>query len=145
MQFPITIGLRRSRFLDVFVGLSALLASSTAFMFPVTTPIQSATLCTICLFAALAWRRLTPHVTAIRLECSGGISVLHAESPEFVPTEILPGATVHPWLTVVRLKLAEKSHFALIVTVDSLKAADFRRLRVFLRWRADFSGLNDGA
>lgn len=143
MQFPITIGLHRSHFLDAFVVLSALLASSAAFIFPVSAPIQTAILFMICLFSALAWHHLTPQFTAIRLEYSGEISILRTESPEFAPTEILPGATVHPWLTVLRLKVAGKSPIALIVTVDSLKAVDFRRLRLFLRWRADFSGLND--
>jgi toxin CptA len=145
VQFPITIGLRRSRFLDGFIGLSLLLASGAILAFPRSTLIQAMILCSIGFFAALAWRRLKPRFSAIRLEHSGEISLLCAADQVFVLAEILPGATVHPWLTVVRLKTEDGSPLTLIVTVDSLKAADFRCLRVFLRWRADFNGLNDDA
>ncbi len=143
MQFPITIGLHRSRFLDGFVFLSSLLACAAVFAFPRSTLIQGTILCVVCLFAIFTWRRLSPKVSAIRLEPSGEISLLYPADQAFVQAEILPGATVHPWLTVVRLKTEEKPPLALIVTVDSLKAKNFRRLRVFLRWRADFNGLND--
>ena len=113
------------------------------FAFPRSTLIQGAILCAICLLATLAWRRLTSKVSAIRLETNGEISLLYPVDQTFVLAKILPGATVHPWLTVVRLKTDEKPPWALMLTVDSLKAVDFRRLRVFLRWRADFNRLND--
>lgn len=48
-------------------------------------------------------------------------------------------------MTVVKLKTEEACSKALIATVDSLNRQDFRRLRVFLRWQADFSAPNDDA
>ena len=143
MQFPITIGLRRSRFLDAFIFLSALLAGAGALALPILPLIKAAILCINGLFAVLAWQHLKPRISAIRLEQNGEVSLLHVAEKEFVAAELLPGATVHPWLTVLRLKSDAKPHQTQIVTVDSLNGPDFRRLRVFLRWRADFNGLND--
>ncbi|MDD2743872.1 MAG: hypothetical protein PHV02_16525 [Rhodocyclaceae bacterium] len=144
MQFPITIGLRRSRFLDAFIVLSALLASGAGLAFARSTPILAVILCAIFLLAALALWRLRQRISAVRLEQSGDISLCRTPDDEFLAAELLPGATVHPWLTVLRLKTDSEAAQALMLTVDSLKAADFRRLRVFLRWRANISEMNDG-
>lgn len=59
--------------------------------------------------------------------------------------ELMPSAIVHPWLTVVRLKTDGGGMCRLIATVDNLDREDFRRLRVFLRWQADFSVPDDDA
>ena len=77
--------------------------------------------------------------SAIRLEASGQILVAPAGDGQFVEAALLPGATVHPWLTVVRLRTEAGQGILLIVVVDTIKPEDFRRLRVFLRWRADIS------
>lgn len=145
MQLPITIGLHRSRFLDAFIVSGALLASAGALAFPGESLIQAGVLSLACLFAFWALRQLTPSNSALRLEQNGDISLLSISKNEFKAARILPGATVHPWLTVVRYKYPERPVQTLIVTVDSLKAADFRRLRVFLRWRAEISETSDDA
>ncbi len=144
MQFPITIGLHRSRFLVGAFVFPVLLSGLVLFLFQRSTAIFPA----ICLFAAVLlawlWRYRQPGCSAIRLEASGAISLLRGEGA-FVATQLLPGATVHPWLTVLRLQGADGHTRVLCLTVDSLKKEDFRRLRVFLRWRADFSGVDDAA
>lgn len=139
MQFPIMIGLHRSRFLDSFLVLSAVLASGAALVFPRSTEIQVVILLAVWLVVISAWRQLSPRIAAIRLERSGEISLLPLSGEEFFLVGILPGATVHPWLTVIRLKTSAGLAYTLIVTVDSLNEADFRHLRVFLRWRGDFN------
>ncbi len=145
MQLPITIGLHRSRFLDAFIVSGALLASAGALAFPGESLIQVGVLSLTCLFAFWAIRQFTSSISAIRLEQNGDISILSISENEFQAAKILPGATVHPWLTVVRIKCPERPVLTLIVTVDSLKAADFRRLRVFMRWRAEISETSDDA
>ena len=145
MQLPITIGLHRSRFLDAFIVSGALLASAGVLAFPGESLIQASVLSLACLFSFWALRQLTPSNSALRLEQNGDISLLSISKNEFKVARILPGATVHPWLTVVRYKYPERPVQTLIVTVDSLKAADFRRLRVFLRWRAEISETSDDA
>ncbi|EKE16918.1 MAG: hypothetical protein ACD_10C00721G0002 [uncultured bacterium] len=142
MQFPITVGLRRSRLIDVGLSLLTLLATVVAFGFPQSTTVQLLFCGLIWASAGLIWWQLSSKFVAIRLERGGQVLISH-HGGEFLPAEILPGATVHPWLTVVRFKAEDAGTYRLIATVDSLNQQDFCRLRVFLRWQADFSGLND--
>lgn len=145
MQFPITIGLRRSRFMDIGLLFVALLAGMAALAFPQTTTVQFGICAVIWVAAGLAWRQLTPKFSAIRLERSGLVFAALSGKSEFLAAEILPGATVHPWVTVVKLKTEEARSQVLIATVDSLNRQNFRRLRIFLRWQAEFSAPNDDA
>lgn len=139
MQLPIEIGLHRSRFLGATLVLTALTGGAATLASPWPLLVKAALLLAITVTASLAWRRLGPQLAAVRLEQAGRILVVPAGHAEFVEAEALPGATVHPWLTVVRLRTAEGRTHLLMVAVDSMNPEDFRRLRVFLRWRAEFS------
>lgn len=145
MQFPITIGLHRSRFIDAIVLMTSLLASAAILGFPRSPLIQAALLLATWSLAMLAWRQLKPTIKAIRLERSGHLFIARPGEAEFLQAEPEPGATVHPWLTVVRLKTDDGLCTTLIAVVDSLKREDFRRLRMFLRWQAKFSAPGDDA
>jgi len=146
VQFPITIGLHRSRLIDLCLLFVALLASLATLGFPQTvTSIKPGVFATIWIAAALAWWQLSPKIAVVRLERSGQVFIDRNGRSEFLPAKILPGATVHPWMTVVRLKTEDGCSSQLIATVDSLNQQDFRHLRVFLRWQADFSEPNDAA
>jgi len=86
------------------------------------------------LLFAQAWWQLARLPSALRLYGDGRIEVADAAA-DFVLATCLPAATVHPWLCVLRLKIGEKKLSTVVLTVDSLDREDFRRLRVFLRWR----------
>lgn len=138
MQFPITIGLHRSYFLDVVILLSAMLASATALLwlpFSMALPY----LALIVLLSILAFRGLAMPIHALRLERGGQISVLPSAESECCPVELLPNAIVHPWVTVLHLRFPDETVKALVITAGCLSAHDFRRLRVFLRWQAEFT------
>jgi len=139
VQFPIVIGLHRSRFLGAALVAVAALAGAVTLASPWLPPVRGASFAAIVIVAGLAWQRLAPRLSAIRLEQTGQIFLAATGNSEFVEAELLAGATVHPWLTVIRLKTADQGKYMLIVAVDSMKPEDFRRLRVFLRWRAEFS------
>jgi len=145
VQLPITIGLHRSHFIAVLIGVTAGAASLVVLLFPGPGMVQGAILLAIWGVALLAWRHCSPKFPAIRLERDGRVSIIHTDDQEFVVAELLPGATAHPLLTVLRLKTAAGGVYPLILTGDSLAADDFRRLRIFLRWRANFSALDDDA
>ena len=145
MQFPITIGLHRSRFLDLLVLFNALSASAAILLWPQAVGAQWLVLLATWSLAALAWRRLTPRFSVLRLERSGRISVASDSGTQFVAARLLPGASVHPWLTIIRLEMEGGQQSTLIAAVDSLKGDDFRRLRMFLRWQADFNASADDA
>jgi len=139
VQLPITIGLHRSRFIDTFILVVALLASLAILAFPRHLAVQATLLLVVWGIVLRALRQCSRMFSAIRLESDGRVSVISLGGNEFSVAELLPGATVHPWLTVLRLKTTENRILPLILAADSLEANDFRRLRVFLRWRADFS------
>ena len=144
MQFPITIGLHRSYFLDAVLLLVASLAIGVALFFRQSIELQAGLVLAICLICGLAWWQLAPKFSAIRLESSGQIHTCDISQNDFVATQLLPGATVHPWLTVIRLKTDDGCR-TLIIAVDSINQQNFRRLRAFLRWQADFNVADDDA
>ena len=141
MQFPITIGLHRSRFLDGGIGIALILVSSAVWAFPGQLAIRLTLQILGVLLAIFAWRQLKPKLRAIRLEPSGELSLKTVSAEEFLPAEILHGASVHPWLTVLRLRMGDQTVIPLIVAVDSINGTNFRRLRVFLRWRVNSTDL----
>lgn len=71
-------------------------------------------------------------VTAITLQPDGSFLVGLANG-EVEKGELLPGAFVHPQLTVLVFRLARKRRRALLLTQDNVDPEAFRRLRVRLR------------
>ncbi len=137
MQFPVIVGLHRSSFLARALFLLAVAGSVFILFYPRSTWLLSGLLVLIWLIAGLAWRRLPPPFSALRLMREGQIDGRLADSSDFQPLQCLPGALVHPWLTVLRLKPAAGGPvLTLLLLADSASAEDFRRLRVFLRWQA---------
>jgi len=145
VQFPITIGLHRSRFLDSALLVVALLCVATTLAYPQPLAVRLMVLAIIGMAGYWAWRRLAPQMSGLRLEESGQISLLPCGGGDFIETALLEGATVHPRLIVARLKAIDDRRYTLIVTTDSMSRQEFRRLRIFLRWRAEFSEPADGA
>ncbi|MBS1188951.1 MAG: hypothetical protein H6R10_743 [Rhodocyclaceae bacterium] len=144
MQLPITIGLHRSFFLGAgLVGAPGL--AVVAILLPPWQPwIKGLLVAGIAGLAAISWRLRMPKVTAVRLFGDGRMAYRQAGGEEFLAAELLAGATVHPWLTVFRLKSAE-STTTVAVLPDSTTGEEFRRLRVWLRWKAEFSPGSDAA
>ena len=139
MQFPITIGLRRSRFLDRALLALMLLAGGAILVFPRSTSLQVAVLLAIGVLSLYSWRCLRPTLSVIRLERDGNVMAVAAGASEFSEATLLHGATVHPWLTTFRLEMADGGRHSVVIAGDCMTREDFRRLRVFLRWRAQFS------
>lgn len=145
MQFPVIIGLHRSHFLDIALLFGAMLATGAVLASRQSTGIQVALVIATWIVFGLAWRRLLPKLSTIRLERTGHVFISNNDGNVFVAARLLPDAVVHPWLTVIRLRTDEGQRHTLIATVDSLSPQDFRRLRVFLRWRAEFNAVNNDA
>jgi len=145
VQFPITIGLHRSRILDALLLMVVVLDIAAILGFDCTAAVRAGLFFAIVVLATLAWRGLTPAIGTIRLERNGDISITRTGDKDFVPAVPEPGATIHPWLTVIRLSTADGCTATLIATLDSQSKADFRRLRMFMRWQANFSEPSDDA
>ena len=139
MQFPITIGLHRSRILLGALAVTSVLAIGMVMLLWWSISLKISACLLVAIVAHMALRRLRIIPSAIRLQESGTIQLIPAGEDQFVNARLLPGATVHPWLTIARLKTEDGRIKVLIVAVDSLKPADFRRLRTCLRWRNEVS------
>ena len=144
MQFPIVIGLHRSRFLGSLILVAAFAGSVAIFSWSPPILVRLAVLAAIAGATALAWRRTAPPCSELWLERDGTLAVRYIAGGEFVPVEQLPGGFAHPWLAVVRWRDAAGGVKALTVAVDSAKPADFRRLRLFLRWAGNSGGAGAG-
>ena len=137
--------MHRSRFLDMAIALAALLAFLAIVYFPAALAIKVVLIVGLSLIAMLGWNQLTPNYSAIRFDASGEVSACQHHSDSFETLTLLPGATVHHWLTIFRLQNERGQVRTVIATVDSLNAENFRQLRVYLRWLANFSEQDDDA
>jgi len=140
VQFPITIGLRRS-FLIWLLPLLGLVASFILLMLPLAANIRGWMVSVSLLgLTGLIWQKNhSCRIQTLRLSADGSMSVAFAGTADyFVPVILQLGATVHPWLTVMRLQAGKKVYRA-VLTPESIDRDDFRRLRVFLRWAAKFN------
>jgi len=145
VQFPILIGLHRSRLLDTILLIAVILASAAILGFRCSPSIHASLFCAVLLLAMQAWYALTPAIKQIRLERNGEIFIARVGESDFVQAVPKPGAIIHPWLTVVRLQTADARTATLIATVDRKNSENLRRLRMFMRWQANFSEPNDDA
>mgnify|MGYP006316141319 FL=1 len=145
MQFPITIGLRRSRILDTVLLIVAMLVCAAILGFQASPLLRASLLVANLILAILAWLSLRPAINEIKLERNGEIFISRVGDSDFQKAILKPGATIHPWLSIIRLTAEDGRNATLIATVDSQKSSDFRRLRIFMRWQANFSEPSDDA
>jgi len=142
VRFPITVGLRRSRLiggvLPVLTAIGLIAIERVAW-----PPVASWLVAVALVLAAFAAARgLRPRIETLRIDEDGSLSGLAIGASEFSPVRLLPGATAHPWLTVMRLAHAQ-GIWLIVVAPDCVAPEDFRRLRVWLRWRASVSDGSD--
>ena len=141
MQFPIVVGLRRSRVLTLATVATALVGILSVSVVPWPLVIRIMLGAVTVLMAIRIIRALSPRVETLRIDGDGHLTCQATGASGFVPAHLLPGATVHPWLTVLRLAI-EDDAWLLVVVPGSVAPEEFRRLRVWLRWRAVVSDVS---
>lgn len=81
-----------------------------------------------------ARRRLPGAIVALAISAKGELRV-KPRAHDWLDAVVLPGSTVTPWLTVLNVRTADRKRMrSIVILPDSLDAASFRRLRVWLRW-----------
>lgn len=119
------------RLVTLVLGLHGLAALGVVSA-DIDWPLQLAGLGLIAGSAILTLRQRPP----VRLRCLADGSLLVAEpTADWQPVELLPGSLVSPMCTVLRLRVDGHAR-SVVVLADSLDGEDYRRLRVWLRWRA---------
>ena len=136
MQFPITVGLHRSRFL--LAALSVVHGLAIVAILATPWPMEwQFGLVVACLAAgALALQGTKVPLSALLLASDGRLSASCGGPQEFQPCSLLPGAYIHPLLTVFRIRIETGALRTILVLPDSMAAEDARRLRLFLRFQA---------
>jgi toxin CptA len=79
-----------------------------------------------------AWRPMP--TVSVRHDAGHGLEWLGPDAWRVVT--VCPGSLVTPWICVLRLRTDTGHVQNVLILPDSLHADDFRRLRVWLRWRA---------
>jgi len=117
-------------------GLIHIAAFIVVLLQPLALLSKAALATAVVLSGALAMRRhlffLGASIVAITLKPDNTFLVRLANS-EVEQGELLPGAFVHPQLTVLVFKLSQKRRRVLLLTPDNVDPEGFRRLRVRLR------------
>ena len=143
MQFPINIGLHRSFFQLAILRGIAIVASLLIISSPWSWEVRGSILFALAIITFVSERRLLNPIRNLLLSSEGALSVrFRGKEDGFFPVFILPGATVHPLLLAFRVE-HEGHHSSLVITPDCMAQDDFRRLRLWLKWRATL-GVKDG-
>ena len=134
MNFPVAIDVAPSRRLRAALFFAHVVAIAVLLALMLALP---ATALAIPLLLVSLWRaRRLPPMCCFVLQPDGRLDCGEAGGAER-PARVLPGSTVFVWLVVLRYRVeGEARNRVRVVLSDSLPAADFRRLRVWLRWRA---------
>lgn len=133
---PIEISLHRSRLLAVVLAAAHLLALAISWMVPLHWTMRLGLSAMVVISAALTLRRLlNPDVEAVRVNSKGELSV-RGHDGEWLAAAVLGSSFVAPYLTLLHLKLDDRPGRRYVLLVpDAVAADEFRRLRVWLKWR----------
>lgn len=93
------------------------------------------------LAVALTWRAWrAPQPLELKLHADGRLEWRDAAASWQTAT-VLAHSSVNPWLCLLAYRTpGERRARHVLILPDSLKAVDFRRLRVWLRWQARVEG-----
>lgn len=118
---------------------AAAATAAVVVLTPLAWTVRSWVLAALCLSAGEAIQRVAMHrgprgVRAMRLAGGRDIQVRRAGGG-WIPGSVCDGSFVAPWLTIVlwRPAGARRDH-AIVILPGMMRADDFRRLRVLLRW-----------
>ena len=129
---PLVIEIRDSRLLRLFL-MNAHLAGIGALFFAALPPISQWSGAVLLMISLTLHFRPRPR---FRLRGDGEGKLKVWQEGEWQPTRIANSSVVWPFCVVLRLTIANQRQFrSLVILPDSLPETDFRRLRVWLRWR----------
>jgi len=139
VQLPVDMALHRSFLWRRMALLCHLVAAGVVWLprWPFWLPPGLDVL--LILSAALVWWGADPPLAGLRLGREGDLAVSGKDGEGYQAARLLPGAIAYPWLVVMGLE-SNGVRYRLALWPDSATAEDFRRLRVWLRWRAAVSG-----
>ncbi len=134
---PGVIVIKPSRLLALWVcmAVAATAAFSLSYL-PLTAAAAVFVLALIAGTIALRLHALRSHDHAVvALRCGAGRLSCQLKSGRWIVGSVQPGGLVSTWLTVVSVRgEADRAVRYVVLMSDAIAVADYRRLRVFLRW-----------
>jgi toxin CptA len=137
-QAPIKLRLRPSRIGRAGLLTAALLALAAIGLADLPFPARVLAALAVGISVLRAWR--PPMPLELRLQPDGRLEWRDAAT-SWQAASVLGSSVVNPWLSVLAWRPEGQRRVRyLVVYPDSLHPDDFRRLRVWLRWRAEIEG-----
>lgn len=135
MQFPVSIELRRSKFLTLLLFFFHTSAVGCVLILPWPWVFRFVPLA---LIVVSAWQSLRPsRIAGIHLSSRDGLNCFLKDGTRVFATIVLD-STVFVGLVVLRLRLdGEKKVSNLTLLPDQMTAEQFRVLRLWLRWHSE--------
>ena len=135
MQFPVSIELQHSHFLTLLLVLFHTLAVGSVIALPCDWLLRSVLLLVI--GWSLCYSLRPPRILGLRISWQDGL-VARLGDGNHVALTALPDSTVFPRLIVLRLRVGEEKRVSsLALLPDQMSAAQFRWLRLWLRWHTE--------
>ena len=134
---PGVIVVKPSRLLTLWACTAV--AATAALSLSYLSLAAAAPVCVLALMSgamALRLHALRSHENAVvALRCGAGRMSCQLKSGRWIVGSVLPGGLISTWLTVARVRdEGESTARYVVLAPDAIAAADYRRLRVFLRW-----------
>ncbi len=134
-MFPssLTIEICASRHLRLFLASAHLCAAASILLANAPPLFQAASL--VVLGVSLRTYLGKPSTVRLRVEQSGKFQIWQEGKWQLV--QISGSSVIRPGFMVLRMAIAHQQRLKnLIILSDSMPASDFRRLRVWVRWRS---------
>jgi toxin CptA len=136
------IALRSSRLLAVIMALAHGAAIAVVVLVDIPVPVKAVAAAGLAGYWLVIVRRQSLLLTAdsavaIEISSDGNFSI-QTRRGEWSECEVLGSTYVTPWLTVLNLRESEdRASRRIVILPDSVDAEDFRKLRLWLRWKED--------
>jgi hypothetical protein len=137
MQLPLRLQLRPSRCFFAFLAGGHILAGVAVCLLPLPMLLRAGGLVLLGLLFIRQWHACARHLPGLLLRRDGRLELMSGGAPPVV-ADIEGDTLVWPWLVVLHLRTEDGARRALPLFPDAFDATDaHRRLRVWLRWRAE--------
>jgi len=133
----LTLSIHPSRWLRTALALLHLLAAAAVLLAYLAVWVQAVLLIAV---AASLGLHLRPR-PSLEIRCEADGRLLLQKDGDWQVASLQPATMVTPWLSALQFRLGESRRTrTLAILPDSLPADDFRRLRVWLKWKAHVAG-----
>lgn len=136
MLLPLRLQLKPSRAYFLFLASGHILAGVAVCLFPLPILLRAGIVVVLALLMLRQWHVASRRLPSLTLRSDGKLEL--QQGAELLFADVGSDTVVWPWLVVLHLQPEEGRQSPLVLFPDGLAGTDdHRRLRVWLRWRAE--------